>query len=89
MYLLLCDELRRTGQLARAEKVSEDVRRLAPDHWEVYYYAALIALDKGEYDRAEALAAKSLEIRHSMQAMAIFSMVRDRRATTQEVKQKE
>ena len=33
-------------------------RALAPDHWEVYYYSGLIALDRGDFDEAESYAAR-------------------------------
>jgi hypothetical protein len=81
--LLLSNEYRKLGRLDRAEQAAAAARALAPDHWEVYYYSGLNALERGDLDEADRYAAKALSLKQAMPAIGLSVMVQERRAATQ------
>jgi len=81
--LLLSNEYRKLGRFDRAEEAAAAARALAPEHWEVYYYSGLNALERGDLDEADRYCAKALSLKQAMPAIGLFGMVQERRAATQ------
>lgn len=83
LYLLLSSEARVRGRLDLAERVIAEARRVAPDHWVVLNYSALVALELRDFDAAERHAARSMALEPNLQAVAILDLVSEGRAATQ------
>jgi hypothetical protein len=82
LYLLASMEAKERGRLDLAEGVIAEARRRAPDHWLVYNYSALIALDRGELDRADEYVARSMSLSANLQAGYISELILKARAAT-------
>jgi protein O-mannosyl-transferase len=83
LCLLLSSDARVKGRLDLAEGAIARARRLAPDHWLVLNYSALVALERKDYDAAERYAGRSMELESNFPALAILDLVKERRAATQ------
>jgi hypothetical protein len=81
-HLLLSNELRKRREFDRAEEAAAAARALAPEHWEVYYYSGLNALERGDLDEAERYAGKALGLKQAMPAIGLFGMIQEARAAT-------
>jgi hypothetical protein len=80
--LLLSSDARVRGQLDLAERAIAEARRVAPDHWLVLNYSALVALERKDYDAAERYAARSMALESNFQALGILDLVDAGRAAT-------
>ena len=85
LYLLLSAELRVEGKLDRAHEVTAEALRKWPDYWLVHNYAALVAVERGDYDAAEYHVGRSMALESNLQAVAISDLITTRRAATQPV----
>lgn len=81
--LLLSSDARVRGRLDLAEQAIAEARRMAPDHWLVLNYSALVALERKDYDAAENYAGRSMALEPSFEALAILDLVTAGRAATQ------
>ena len=87
IHLLLSSEARLRGQLDLAERAIAEARRMAPDHWLVLNYSALVALERKDFDAAQRYAERSFALESNMQALAILDLVDAGRAATRPAKE--
>ena len=82
VHLLLCDEQIRRKDYAAAEETMARAREVQPDYAKVWLQSAVVALLRGDPDRAEALATRAQEIDISTGSSAIWKEIATYRATT-------
>jgi protein O-mannosyl-transferase len=84
IHMLVISELQSRGRLEEAEQSAARAREVEPQYWSIWVQSALIAMELGKFDEAEAFLTRAMELSPQPGIAAMREDIPQRRAEREE-----